>query len=165
MDNLICNLLDYYNIDNQIDYEEKSNIKKILDEIINNYNHIVAKEINIVEKIDIPIISINKLHLRQLLQNIIGNAIKYNNSKIIKLEIDTYVKKNDYVISIKDNGIGIDKEHHKYIFDVKYKVPSKKQKGSGLGLAICKKIIDSYKGKICAKSHSYGSIFTLHIPK
>ena len=165
MDNLICNLLNYHNIESQIGCQERANIKETLDEIIHNYKHVLEKEINIVEKIDIPIININKLHLRQLLQNIIGNAIKYNDSNIIKLEIKTYIKKNNYVISIKDNGIDIDKKHHKCIFDIKYKVPSTKQKGSGLGLAICKKIIDNYKGKIYVKSHSYGSIFTLHIPK
>jgi PAS domain S-box-containing protein len=157
IDNLICNLLDYNNID-KIDLKESSNLRLILDEIIANYKTIINKKIDIIKNIKIDIINMNKLHLRQLLQNIISNAIKHNNQNEIKLEINTLIKDNIQIIKVKDNGIGINKQHSNKINynNIQYT--------SGLGLIICKKIIELYHGKIIAKPHSYGSVFSIHIP-
>ena len=167
INNLISNLSDYSKINQQTKILENVSIKNILNEIIENYRLSINKKIVITSDIKINIIKINKLHIRQVLQNIIGNAIKYNDSNIIKLAIEVTTKKNNYLFTIADNGIGIDPRYYKKIFEISCKIPSKyNSTGSGFGLNICKKIIDIYGGKIIVKKNleTNGSIFSFTFP-
>ena len=106
--------------------------------------------------------------LRQIFQNLIGNAIRYR-----KTDLDPVViiraEENEkyYVIEVEDNGIGIPLESQGKIFDLFHRIqmPSD-QVGSGVGLAITKKIIERMNGSLEVKSEvGVGSVFTIHLPK
>ena len=167
INNLISNLSNYSKINHQTKILENVPIKNILDEIIENYKLSINKKILVSLDIEVNIVKINKLHVRQVLQNLIGNAIKYNESNIIKLNIEVTTKKNNYLFTIADNGIGIEPQYYKKIFEISCKIPSKyNSTGSGFGLSICKKIIDMYGGKITVKKNleTNGSIFSFAFP-
>jgi len=113
------------------------------------------------------IIHADRSHLFLVLINLIENAVKYSRQPII--EISTYQKDNDLCISVKDNGMGIAKEHQKKIFERFYRVTSGNlhpAKGFGLGLNFVKKIVDAHFGKIEVQSEpGKGSTFIIKIFK
>lgn len=119
-----------------------------------------------VEKL--PPIQGNYTQLRQVFQNLLSNAIKYRD-KTRKLNIVITSKEYPlhYLISVKDNGIGIEEKYYQKIFELFQRLHAKEQySGTGIGLAITKKIIESFGGEISIKSKvGKGSTFTIKIPK
>lgn len=113
--------------------------------------------------------------LHQLFQNLISNAIKFNEGKpeitirqcANDFENNFNVNQNDYYcISVKDNGIGFDEQFSEKIFGVFQRLEKTNYQGTGIGLAIVKKIIDNHKGFIKATSSpGKGSEFILILPK
>ncbi len=112
-------------------------------------------------------INADKTHLTNALCNILDNAIKYNEGDLV-LNIKTTNSNHQLVIEISDNGIGIEKEFQKDIFDKYYRVPTgdvHNVKGFGLGLSYVKKIIELHNGKVELHSEKgKGSTFCLSIP-
>lgn len=112
-------------------------------------------------------ISADKKRFRQLIYNLVSNAIKFNKSNG-EINIITYVDKNNFFFEIKDTGDGISKKNHKKIFEFFSQVNRsqlKRQLGSGVGLAICKMIIDAHKGEINFQSKlKQGSNFWFSLP-
>jgi two-component system phosphate regulon sensor histidine kinase PhoR len=108
----------------------------------------------------------DKAHLELAVVNLLENALKYSNEPHIVVE--TGRLEDDFYISVKDNGVGIEKQYLKNIFKKFYRVPTgdiHDVKGFGLGLNFVKRIIDAHKGKI--KVHSLpgiGTEFRLFIP-
>lgn len=107
------------------------------------------------------------IKLQQVLFNIVGNAIKFSPQNSV-IEISAQQTNADVKISIKDYGIGIDKKHHKKIFNKFYQVEdtlSKTETSTGLGLTIAKKFIELHGGKILLSSEpNNGTTFTIIIP-
>lgn len=113
------------------------------------------------------IIKADKAYLRLSVINLIENAIKYSASP--EIYITTAVEANDICISVKDNGIGIAKEHQKKIFDRFYRITDGElhtHKGFGLGLNFVKKVIDTHNGEIKVESEpGKGSTFMIRLPR
>jgi signal transduction histidine kinase len=114
----------------------------------------------------LPTIYANSVHFLQLLQNIVGNAIKYNQATQPKIMIQHKEINNQHILSIEDNGIGIAPQYHEQIFEMFKRLHTKEEyKGTGIGLAICKKVVNSFGGKIWLESEvGKGSIFFVSIP-
>lgn len=118
-----------------------------------------------MDKGDIQIYA-DRAHLELAVVNLLENALKYSEDP--KIVIETGKSENGFFISVKDNGIGIEKKYFKNIFKKFYRVPTgdvHNVKGFGIGLNFVKRIIDAHKGKI--KVHSLpgiGSEFRLFIP-
>jgi two-component system phosphate regulon sensor histidine kinase PhoR len=108
----------------------------------------------------------DKAHLELAVVNLLENALKYSNNPHILVEAGK--EENDYFISVKDNGIGIEKKYIKNIFKKFYRVPTgdvHNVKGFGLGLNFVKRIIDAHDGKIRVNSlPGIGTEFRLFIP-
>ena len=110
----------------------------------------------------------NEIQLTIVLRNLIGNAVKFNNKPNPVVEIGfRNAENNSYLFSIKDNGIGIDKEFHEKVFVIFQRLHRREEyEGTGAGLAIVKKIIELHKGKIWLESElGEGSTFFFTIPK
>jgi two-component system, OmpR family, phosphate regulon sensor histidine kinase PhoR len=106
-------------------------------------------------------------HLELALVNLIDNALKYSKNPEITINVSRDPK--NAVISILDNGIGIDKKYYSHLFDKFYRVPSgdiHNEKGFGLGLNFVKKVVDAHKGQILVTSEANkGTQFTMLIPQ
>ena len=106
--------------------------------------------------------------LEEVLDNLIANAIKYNKQggwvKVRMLE-----KKQEILVEVADNGVGIPEEHLPRIFDEFYRVDGRRNapiKGAGLGLAIVKKLVETHGGSIAAESRfGEGTLFRISLPK
>jgi two-component system phosphate regulon sensor histidine kinase PhoR len=109
----------------------------------------------------------DKHHLTNTLFNLLDNALKYVNQKPV-LVISTFNQGKQLVINIQDNGIGIEKDQQKRIFQKFYRVPTgnvHNVKGFGLGLSYVKQVVEAHKGKITVNStKDLGSTFTLLLP-
>ncbi|MDD3984928.1 MAG: ATP-binding protein [Methanobacterium sp.] len=97
----------------------------------------------------------------QLFQNIIGNAIKYRSEEPPKIHISVKKEKNQYLFSIKDNGIGMPSKYLEKIFTIFQRLHTHEQhEGTGIGLAIAQKIVQQQGGQIWVKSEpGKGSTF------
>ncbi len=115
---------------------------------------------------DIPPIRGNPIRLRQMLDNLIGNAIKYT-PEGGDITVEMEVQGEQVIIRISDNGPGIPPADQPHIFEKFYRASNvpKGVGGSGLGLAIVKSIVDSHQGRIWVESLlGHGSTFTVVLP-
>ena len=106
--------------------------------------------------------------IQQLFQNVINNSIKYRIKDIpTSIEINYTEGENEWIFSVKDNGIGIPKEFQERIFHLFKRLHTKREyPGNGIGLTLCKKIIEQHNGKIWVESQpDKGSIFYFTISK
>lgn len=109
----------------------------------------------------------DETHLKNIVYNLIDNALKYS-LKTPEIEIHTNDHQEGVLFSIKDNGIGMDKEQQKYIFDQFYRAQKgdvHEVKGFGLGLSYVKSIVEAHKGKLSLNSIiNHGSEFSIYLP-
>ncbi|AFZ04352.1 PAS domain-containing protein [Calothrix sp. PCC 6303] len=126
-----------------------------------------------VEVHNLPVINADPIQIRQLLQNLIGNALKFHRpqvSPLIKIYGQILTKPDgteECEITIEDNGIGFDEKYLDRIFNVFQRLHGRSQyEGTGIGLAICRKIVERHQGKITAHSRlGYGAKFIVTLPK
>ena len=125
----------------------------------------IPQNINIVVKGDLPVLKGDARRLRQVFQNLISNAINFNDKEKGLIEIGIEEAENFFTFSIKDNGQGIPQEYHEKIFNT-FTTLGYQEKATGMGLSIVKRVLDLYGGEIWLESEvSKGSIFYFTIPK
>ncbi len=109
----------------------------------------------------------DEVHITNVIFNLLDNALKYSKEEP-QIKLATVTKKDFVVISVKDNGIGIAKDHQNQIFERFFRVPTGNVhdvKGFGLGLSYVKKIVDAHNGKIKVESIlNKGTKFSLYFP-
>ncbi|MCY1721417.1 HAMP domain-containing sensor histidine kinase [Prolixibacteraceae bacterium Z1-6] len=131
---------------------------------VNNKNGSLKTEI-LAEN---AIVKGDEVHITNVIFNLLDNAMKYSNDTP-EIKVTTENRKNQIVISVQDNGIGISKEHHAQIFDRFYRVPTGNVhdvKGFGLGLSYVKKIVDLHSGTIKVESAvNKGTKFKIYFPQ
>ncbi|MBL8214002.1 MAG: PAS domain S-box protein [Bryobacterales bacterium] len=117
----------------------------------------------------LPVVLIRPVHLELLLQNLIGNALKYRTDGASpRIDVRAELKPGAWEFAVRDNGIGIEPEYHAKIFGVFKRLHHNEQKypGTGIGLAICQRIVESYGGRIWVESQlGKGSTFRFTLPE
>ncbi len=132
----------------------------------NNLKALIQERNVAIETHTLPHVLGDEIHLTQLFQNLITNAVKYNTSAIPTVKI-TYEQHGDVaIVSLADNGIGIPDRYHEKVFELFQRLHSKdKFSGSGIGLAVCKKIMQQMEGDIYISNNpTGGTIFHLAFP-
>ncbi len=103
--------------------------------------------------------------LTRLFQNLLSNSIKFRSEKQPEIRISVLEDKNNAVLSISDNGIGISMEYAERIFEIFQRLHSvSKYPGTGIGLAVCRKIVERHGGNITLKPVKEGTTFELTLP-
>ncbi len=168
MRRIILDLLEYSRVGRQQYLFEKINISEILKEAFSMYINIITEKKIFISYESIPDIIAAKIPIQQLFQNLISNAIKYQQpDSIPNIKISVTDKAAHWQFAVTDNGIGIDREYFNKVFVIFQRLHSKDEySGTGIGLAICKKIIDNHHGKIWVESiPEKGSTFYFTISK
>lgn len=156
MNKLISNLLYLAKSDNNVitlnkeKFQLISLLKDIAEETMLTYNNIQVS----YECSQELIILADYNSIKQLIRILVDNSVKFSNA-VGSITLSAKESNNKFIISVKDNGIGIPKENLTHIFDRFYRVDESRTKatgGSGLGLSIAKRIVDSYGGSIKAVS-------------
>ena len=157
-------------------YEVITNLMILLNEIEQTFTLTTQEKgiyLNIIKpKVFPEFVNIDNLRFKQVLLNLINNAIKFTHNGGVTVNYQFRPnhdnQKGTLTVSVNDTGIGIEKDKQKYIFDSFYQdedLDKKKYQGTGLGLAIISKIVTMMGGKISLKSVlNEGSSFTLLIP-
>ena len=172
MGNFINDLLQYSRITTKAKSFESTDLNKVLKEVFNDLEIRINETKTKIKKDNLPVIDADPLQIKQLFQNIIGNAIKYhrpNVSPIININ-SKIIKKEDgrkyCEINISDNGIGFDNKYSEQIFGLFRRLHARSEyEGTGIGLAVCKKIVDQHNGIIRVYSKEMeGSTFYIQLP-
>ncbi len=159
---------------------EPTNLSAILAESKHELAGILEEKNAIIEADELPVIEAMPFQMKQLLVNLIGNAVKYGRENVVPhvkitssiiagneitniaaLPTASYLK-----ISIADNGIGFDQKYAQKIFELFQRLHNReKYTGTGIGLAICKKIVENHKGFISAQGElDKGAVFNVYLP-
>ena len=167
MENLLSGLLEYSTIISEEHTVTKAfNLERVLDDVVKNLHSKIVEREAIVEYMNCDMsLFVSRLHLLQLFQNLIGNALKFTNDTP-KVSIDCVYKKDVIILSVKDNGIGIKQEHGDKIFKLFQRLSRAPQyEGTGIGLTICKNIVEKHNGKIWFESEEgQGTTFFIELP-
>lgn len=167
MEMLIADLLSYAKAVNSEDVEEVD-VQQTVEEIVQNSQTAIQEKGAIVTACNLPTIQISKTGIKQLFQNLIGNAMKYQAEGMKPVvTIDAIEKDDSWQFAVKDNGIGIPEKYLNTVFDMFKRVhTNQKYQGTGLGLSICKKFVTKNSGAIWVEStEGVGSTFYFTIPK
>jgi signal transduction histidine kinase/lipopolysaccharide biosynthesis regulator YciM len=167
MESLIAALLEYSTVaaDSE-DIHKATSLLDILEDVKDNlHGVIVEKNALITSKGFLPALKISRLHQTQLLQNLIGNAVKFSDKTPV-IKISGKTETDQFILEIKDNGIGMKQEYSDKIFKLFQRLSRSNQYGgTGIGLAICKQIVDKYDGTIRFESiENVGTTFFLSFP-
>jgi signal transduction histidine kinase len=153
MQDLIKDLLEYSRIGTKGKEFKPADCSLILDRAIFNLKVAIEESGAEVTHDSLPTVMSNAMQLTSLFQNLIGNAIKFHAAEAPKVHISAERKGDEWLFSVRDNGIGIDPKFADGIFAVFQRLPSSdKFPGTGIGLAICKKIVDLHGGRIWVDS-------------
>jgi signal transduction histidine kinase len=114
-----------------------------------------------------PLICGDEMQMVQLLQNLVGNAIKFRSSVPPLIHIGFLESRDEWEISVRDNGIGMERKSFDRIFEIFHRLHSRdKYAGTGIGLAVCKKIVERHGGCIRVDSApGEGTTFSFTIKK
>jgi hypothetical protein len=113
----------------------------------------------------LPTVQAHEIRVVQLLQNLIGNAIKYRSAEAPRIHIGAEFREGEVLFSVQDNGIGIEPEFKQQIFGIFKRLHGQNYPGTGIGLAICQRIVERYNGRIWVDSKvGEGSRFWFTLP-
>jgi PAS domain S-box-containing protein len=167
MERLINDLLEFSRVGRMNTEKSLINCNNIVDRIIVNIKQSNKESGAEITRDNLPSLNANESTLTQLFQNLIANAVKFHKEgEPSRVHISAKKIDEEWLFSVKDNGIGINKKYFEKIFVIfqrlhgRYEYP-----GTGIGLAICKKIVELYGGKIWVEStEGEGATFYFTFP-
>lgn len=167
MENLLSGLLEYSTIIAEDHTVTKAfKLQSVLDDVVKNLHSKITERSAIIEydRCHVSLFA-SRLHLLQLFQNLIGNALKFT-TESPKIVVKCALQRDIVLISVKDNGIGIKQEHGDKIFKLFQRLSRAPQyEGTGIGLTICKNIVEKHNGQIWFESQEgQGTTFFISLP-
>ncbi|BAZ04968.1 PAS domain-containing protein [Calothrix sp. NIES-3974] len=149
------------------------NLTQLTQEVVSDLEVLIQQTNGTVEIDQLPNLNADPSQIRQLLQNLISNALKFHRPEVppyVKIyyhQLTTGEGIEEYQIIIEDNGIGFDQKYVDRIFNIFQRLHGRHEyEGTGIGLAICRKIVERHQGTITAESQpGKGSKFIVTLPR
>ncbi len=166
MQQLINDLLTYSRVNTRKEPLSLTKIEDALQRAMQNLRYVLEESGGSVIYDEMPSIVADGPQMTQLFQNLIGNALKFHGEEAPRVEISAARKGNDWIFSVRDNGIGIDTQYKDRIFELFQRLHThEKYAGTGIGLTIAKKIVERHGGRIWVDSEpGKGTTFRFTIP-
>ena len=165
MYDLLNGLLEFSRISIKEKLFSKTDMNQIVDYVIKNLSLFIDEKHVDIKSDKLPVINADMNQMVHLFQNLIVNAIKFNDSPP-EVSITSETGHTHYVFCVKDNGPGIEPQYHERIFQIFQRLNPTKNEGTGIGLAICKRIVERHGGNIWVESKpGKGSAFFFSIQK
>jgi PAS domain S-box-containing protein len=166
MQTLINDLLDYSRVGIRRTRPQITHFDRIIERVLDNLRTSIAETHAIITHDPLPTLLVDSSQMVSLFQNLISNAIRYRSAAAPTIHVSATLQAQEWLFSIKDNGIGFDPKHAERIFAIFQRLHTReKYPGTGMGLAVCKKIIEGHAGRIWAQSEpGLGSTFFFTIP-
>ena len=166
MQRLISDLLAYSRVGTRSRKPEPTVFAAVLGRALANLDVAMAASGAVVTHGPLPTATADGSQMVNLLQNLIGNAIKFHAGPSPRVHLSAVQEGNVWVFCVRDEGIGIDPKHAERIFQVFERLHTREEyPGTGIGLAICKRIVEHHAGRIWVESQlGKGASFYFTIP-
>jgi len=166
MHGLINDLLTYSRVGTRGKEKSPTNCETVLQTTLTSLNVAIEERRAVVTHDPLPTVMGDASQLGQLFQNLIGNGIKFQNSKPPVIHVSCKKEGPQWVFFVKDNGIGVDPQYAERIFVIFQRLHAREEyPGTGIGLAVCKKIVERHGGRIWVESKlGEGATFFFTIP-
>lgn len=166
MQALINDLLAYSRVGTRGKAFEAVELQNVLWQATNNLKIAIDEQRACIECDPLPVVKGDDTQLTQLFQNLIGNAIKFHGQEAPRISIRQERRNGHWLISVADNGIGIEPHHTERIFLIFQRLHNREEyPGTGIGLAICKRIVERHGGEIWVESQlGQGATFNFTLP-
>ncbi len=154
MQRLINDLLQYSRVGTRTKEKVSVGMMSVIDNTLRNLETLIKETEAVITYDELPHVLGDEVQLLQLMQNLIGNAIKFRRDDVAPhVHIGLINNGFGYTFSVRDNGIGIDPQFFDRIFVIFQRLnPREKYPGTGIGLAICMKIVERHNGRIWVES-------------
>jgi PAS domain S-box-containing protein len=166
MDRLIKDLLALCRLEDAVDSPmAKVDVGHIADFVCGNLSLSIEDSGASIDVGRLPVVQFHPTHLIQVLQNLVGNALKYRSNLVPRIELRSHRVDGAWQFTVKDNGIGFDMRYAEQVFRPFKRLKRSEEGGTGIGLAICKKVVESRGGRIWVESTpGGGSTFYFTVP-
>lgn len=170
MSQLIEDLLVFSRVTTRPPTPTKIDLSKVVGEVLIDLEARITETDGRVEVGDLPEVMADPTHMRQLFQNLIGNALKFHRDGVLPIvKVSAQPSKDVHgtcEITVADNGIGFDEKYGDRIFGVFQRLHGRDSyDGTGIGLAVCRKIVERYNGTITAQGQpGEGATFIIKLP-
>jgi light-regulated signal transduction histidine kinase (bacteriophytochrome) len=167
MQKLIEDLLRFSRVTTQGHPFAPVDLNEVTHQVLSDLEAQVEETAAVVHVGDLPTISADALQMRQLLQNLVSNALKFRREGVTpEVKIEATLSDKDVRLLVSDNGIGFEPQYSLRIFRVFERLHGRTEyPGTGIGLALCRKIAERHGGTIVAESEPEGgSTFTVTLP-
>jgi len=166
MQTLINDLLAFSRVSTRGNPFEPTDSEAVLELTLTNLKMMAEDSGALITHDPLPVVMVDASQLAQVFQNLISNAIKFHDDDPPKVHISAERQRDDWVFSVKDNGIGIEPQHFDRIFVIFQRLHGRTEyPGTGIGLAVSKRIVERHGGRIWLKSEpGKGSTFYFTTP-
>ncbi|WP_306438842.1 sensor histidine kinase [Natronococcus pandeyae] len=166
MKEMIDGLLEYSRVETQGEAFEPIDLDEILADACQNLEIQIDERDAVIDSEELPRVEGDASQLRQVFQNLISNAIEYSGDAPPQVDISAERDGEEWIISVRDSGLGIPPEEQDRIFEVFERLHSHEESsGTGIGLALCNRIIERHNGEIWVESDpGEGTTFSFTLP-
>lgn len=167
MQQLTNDLLVYSRVQRRGKPPEPVNLEEVLADVVQNLKESLSTEGAGVTHDPLPTVQADRTQMVQIFQNLVGNGLKFHGPQPPQVHVWAEPQNGHWVISVRDNGIGIDPKYADRVFSLFQRLHSRDEyPGTGIGLAICKRIAERHRGRIWFDSHpDRGTTFHFTIPQ
>ena len=166
MQRLLTDLLQFSKVGGGELRLEKVSLESVLEKTLRNLGGAIEKSGAQIEHGSLPVVLADEMQLTTLLQNLVSNALKFRGEQPPRIHISAKREASEWIISVRDNGIGIDPQFFERIFLIFQRLHRRDEySGTGIGLSICKKVVERHGGRIWVESApGQGATFHFSLP-
>lgn len=165
MEALLRDLREYWRVSERGGKRHAADANRALAQALGNLQAAIAESGAVVTHDPLPTVAAEETVLVQVLQNLIGNALKYRSDRPPQIHVSATPQQGAWRFAVQDNGIGIAPQHTERIFGLFTRLHDRRYPGTGLGLALCRKLVERHGGRIWVESvPGTGSTFFFTLP-
>ncbi|MBA3533978.1 MAG: GAF domain-containing protein [Ardenticatenales bacterium] len=153
MQQLIHDLLAYARVGSSPEPLERTELNPLLDHALANLQVAIRESGASITYDSLPALKVYPMQILSLLQNLIGNALKFRAQRLLRIHIHARYADGHWLFAVQDNGIGFEAQHAERIFAIFQRLHNLQDyPGTGMGLAICKRVVERHQGRLWADS-------------
>lgn len=166
MQQLIRDLLQLARVTSRAKPLQPTPMDEVVDEVVRALSVTIEEHGARIERGPMPTVSCDRGQVRQLVQNLIANALKFRGKSVPHIRVTAERQKDWWLLSVADNGMGIGPEYKEKVFEIFKRLHrAEEYGGTGIGLAVCRKIVERHGGRIWVESEEgEGATFTFTLP-
>jgi signal transduction histidine kinase len=143
---------------------ERVALDQLVADVVDDLRPMLERAGATLEVGDLPEVEGDPRQLRRVLQNLVGNALKFRAEEPLRVELSALRDSQEWVVTVRDNGLGVDPDQATRIFGM-FSRADNEIDGAGIGLAVCRRIVEAHGGRIWVEAAGGGSAFRFTLPR